>query len=199
MKSFLIILLSLTFTILSSAQKKSAVDCKAMLNVDQIIENVDKTHYIFTGTDTTGLNVKVTKITVMEARREMVKRRDKNCTAIDPKDCYISVMEEIPPVTMNLYTLAGPDQTTEYETRTEKVKTVKREAGQQEVSIVCVKNRSKALVNKIQTALISKGYPLTVNGILDQATKLSIEDFQRENKMAYGDLTLEVLAVLGVR
>jgi peptidoglycan hydrolase-like protein with peptidoglycan-binding domain len=55
------------------------------------------------------------------------------------------------------------------------------------------------LVNKIQTALISKGYPLTVNGILDQATKLSIEDFQRENKMAYGDLTLEVLAVLGVR
>lgn len=184
---------------LVTAQNNNSKICKAMLQVDPIIETIEKTHYIFTGSDTTGLNVKTTKITIMEGRTEMVKRRDKNCTKPNILDCYVSKMEEVPPVTMNLYTLSGPDVTTEYDTRIEKVKVVRREAGQQEVDIVCTKNRSKSLINKIQKALIEQGYPLTVNGTLDQATNLSISDFQKSKSLAYGDLTLETLAALGIK
>ena len=199
MRSHITLFLTIIVVGLVTAQNNNSKICKAMLQVDPIIETTEKTHYIFTGSDTTGLNVKMTKITIMEGRTEMVKRRDKNCTKPNILDCYINVMEEVPPVTMNLYTLAGPDVTTEYDTRIEKVKVVRREAGQQEVDIVCTKNRSKSLINKIQTALIAQGYPLTVNGTLDQATNLSITDFQKSKSLAYGDLTLETLAALGIK
>ena len=199
MRSHITLFLTIIVVGLVTAQNTNSKICKAMLQVDPIIETIEKTHYIFTGSDTTGLNVKTTKITIMEGRTEMVKRRDKNCTKPNILDCYVSKMEEVPPVTMNLYTLSGPDVTSEYDTRIEKVKVVRREAGQQEVDIVCTKNRSKSLINKIQTALIAQGYPLTVNGTLDQATNLSITDFQKSKSLAYGDLTLETLAALGIK
>lgn len=199
MRSHITLFLTIIVVGLVTAQNNNSKICKAMLQVDPIIETTEKTHYIFTGSDTTGLNVKMTKITIMEGRTEMVKRRDKNCTKPNILDCYINVMEEVPPVTMNLYTLAGPDVTTEYDTRKEKVQVVRREAGQQEVDIVCTKNRSKSLINKIQKALIAQGYPLTVNGTLDQATNLSISDFQKSKSLAYGDPTLETLAALGIK
>ena len=199
MRSHITLFLTIIVVGLVTAQNNNSKICKAMLQVDPIIETTEKTHYIFTGSDTTGLNVKMTKITIMEGRTEMVKRRDKNCTKPNILDCYIKEKEEVPPGTMNLYTLAGPDVTTEYDTRKEKVQVVRREAGQQEVDIVCTKNRSKSLINKIQKALIAQGYPLTVNGTLDQATNLSISDFQKSKSLAYGDLTLETLAALGIK
>ena len=121
MRSHITLFLTIIVVGLVTAQNNNSKICKAMLQVDPIIETTEKTHYIFTGSDTTGLNVKMTKITIMEGRTEMVKRRDKNCTKPNILDCYINVMEEVPPVTMNLYTLAGPDVTTEYDTRKEKV------------------------------------------------------------------------------
>jgi hypothetical protein len=199
MKSHFCTLLMMLGMITVFAQKKADQVCKAMLQVDPIIETIEKTHYIFTGADTTGLNVKVTTITIMEPRREMVKRRDKNCTSPNIEDCYISTYEDIPAVTMNLYTLPGPDATHEYDTRKEKVKVTKREAGSQETHIVCEKNRSKALIKKVQTALVGLGYPLTIDGNYDQATALSVTDFQKGKQLAYGDLTLETLAALNVK
>jgi hypothetical protein len=199
MKSLFTLILSLSLTVILSAQSSKSKECTSQLQIDPVLEEVEKTHYIFTGSDTTGLNVKVTKIKVMEARLEMVKRRDKNCTSPNIEDCYISVMEEIPPVTMNLYTLPSPDQTEEYEIRKEKVKVEKRAGGQIETPIVCEKNRSKSLINKLQTALIAQGYPLSINGTYDKATQLSVTDFQREKGLAYGDLSLETLAALGIK
>ncbi|MBL0026682.1 MAG: hypothetical protein IPO98_17540 [Saprospiraceae bacterium] len=43
------------------------------------------------------------------------------------------------------------------------------------------------------------GYPISSNGIYDQATSLSVTDYQRSNGMPYGDLTLGLLAALEVR
>ncbi|MBK8668954.1 MAG: hypothetical protein IPN89_05600 [Saprospiraceae bacterium] len=51
----------------------------------------------------------------------------------------------------------------------------------------------------MQSALLALGYPMTINGIMDQATLLSIKDFQQSKKMAYGDLSLETLAALGIK
>lgn len=200
MKGFFTLLLSITVSTFCVSQSNADNDCKAQLTIDPQIENVEKLHYIFTGADTTGLDVKVTKITVVEGRRALVKRRkSSDCVSPNPEDCLEEVLEEIPPVTMNLYTLPGPDKTKEYDTRTENVRLVKKEGGKVETSIVCPKNRSSQLISKVQLSLIELGYPLTANGILDQATKLSITDLQQSKGLAYGDLTLEILAVLDVK
>jgi hypothetical protein len=200
MKSLPFLFLSICISTFCIAQNKTQNTCTANLTLDPVEETVEKIHYIFTGSDTTGLNVKVTKITVVEGRRELVKRRkDKNCQSPNPEDCYIEVLEDIPPVTMNLYTLAGPDKTSEYDTRKEKIKVLRQEGGQVSRPVVCAKNRSVKLISKVQSALIGLGYPLTTNGIFDQATQLSMTDFQRTNKLAHGDLSLETLAALKIK
>jgi hypothetical protein len=199
MRNLLILTLTLCISVICIGQKNNSNLCNATLTLDEIREIKEIQHYIYTGADTTGLNVKVTKIKIMEAKREMVKRRIKDCTSPNQADCYTQSLEEIPAVTMNMYTLPGPDLTTEYEIRKEKVEVISRPASQPQTPIVCAKNRTKTLITKVQNALVKQGYPLSINGILDQATMLSVKDFQIQNKLAYGDLTLEVLTALDIK
>ena len=200
MKNLFLVIATMCISAFCIAQSQKKSNCTGSLKVDPIIQTQEKTHYIFTGSDTTGLNVTVTKITVAESRKEMVKRRKSvDCDSPNPEDCMTQVMEEIPAVTMNLYTLPGPDKTSEYDIRKEKVNITTREGGQVNESIVCPKNRSSNLIKKVQQSLIKLGYPLTINGVYDQATSLSVTDFQRSNSLPFGDLTLGVLAALGVK
>ena len=200
MKNVFFIVALLSLSTLSMAQKLKSTNCKSSCNIDPVTEIIEKNHYIFTGSDTTGLNVKSTKITIVEGRKELVKKRkDKDCISENPMDCYIEVMEDIPPVTMNLYTLPNGDKTKEYDIRKEKITVVKKEGGKSNENIVCLKNRSTKLIKKVQQGLIAAGYPLSVNGILDQATNLAVTDFQKSKGMAYGDLTLSTLSALGIK
>jgi Putative peptidoglycan binding domain len=197
MKSVLFVLISIFIQFSAFTQNNV---CKAVCTTDPVIVEEEKIHYIFTGSDTTGLNVKSTKITIMEGRKELVKRRKSgDCLSPNPADCLVEVLEEIPPVSMNLYTLPNIEKTKEYDIRKEKIRIVKSEGAQSEESVVCPKNRSPKLIKKVQTALIKLGYPIVQNGILDPATNLSITDFQKSKGLPYGDLTLSTLSALGVK
>jgi hypothetical protein len=194
------ILLTICISTYCIGQNSTKTGCSGMLQLDPITQVIEKTHYVFTGSDTTGLGVTATKLTVVEGRKEMVKKRiSKDCVSPNPEDCYVKVLEEIPPVTMNLYTLPNTDKTKEYDIRKEKVQVVNRKGGPVSESIVCPKNRSSKLIKKVQTALVKLGYPLVINGVYDQATALSVTDFQKSKQMAYGDLTLAVLGALDVK
>ena len=180
----------------SIAQQKN---CVADLTEDAVMTEVILTHYIFTGSDTTGLHVKSRTIIVSPGERKLVKKRKKDCNMPNPQDCYQEVMEEIPPVTMNLYTLSGPDVTPHHEVRKEKTMVLKKAGGTVSREVVCPKNRSRNLIKKVQTALSAMGYPVKTDGNPDQATQLALTDFQKSKGLAYGDLSLETLAALNVR
>jgi len=200
MKLLYSICITVCCTVVSVAQKTTQLECKANLMSDPVWGDGEKLHYIFTGTDTSGLGVTVTKVKVVEGRKEKVKRKkSRDCFSPNPEDCYIEVEEDIPAITMNLYTLSGPDKTEEYEIRKEKIKVIVKEGGMKEVNIVCAKNRSVKLVQRIQQALITNGYLVDVTGKMDDMTNNAITAFQKKNGLAYGDLTLEVLAALGIK
>lgn len=199
MKTLIISTVLAFLSIALIGQNKSHSDCTGLLKFDALSELVEKKHYVFTGTDTTGLNVKMTKITLIESREEWVKRRDKNCISPNPEECVKMVFETLPPVTMNMYTLSSPDITDQYEVRTEKVKVMSQKEGTKEVPVVCERNRTPKLISRVQESLISLGYPISKSGELDKSTMISIINFQKDKGLAYGDLSLETLAALGVR
>lgn len=199
MKNPILVFVSICMTVVCHAQSSRSARCTADLKMDPVIQSVEKTHYIFTGSDTTGLNVKVSKIVVSEGRRELVKRKIKDCDKPNPEDCMTQVVQEIPPITMNLYTLPSPDNTQEYDIRKEKVNVTVKEASTVTEGIVCPRNRTPKLITLLQQALIKQGYPLSANGQYDQATQLSVTDYQKSKGLPYGDLTLGVLALLDVR
>ena len=94
MKNVFLILISIFISL--SAYSQNNV-CKSMCTTDPVVVEEEKIHYIFTGSDTTGLNVKSTKITIMEGRKELVKRRKSgDCLSPNPADCMVEVLEEIP-------------------------------------------------------------------------------------------------------
>lgn len=181
------------------SQKSSNNTCFSILKYDAISEIVEKKHYVFTGTDTTGLNVKLSKINIIDAREEWVKRKDKNCVSPNPKECEKLVLETLPPVTMNMYTLEGPDVTDQYEIKTEKVRVISQKAGTKELPVVCQSNRTPKLISKLQEALLSLGYPVGISGQLDDTTMAYITEFQKSKGLPYGDISLETLGALGVR
>lgn len=182
-----------------TAQNRNNNECTGVLKYDALSEIVEKTHYVFTGTDTTGLNVSMTKITLIDSREEWVKRKDKNCVSPKPEECVKMVLETLPPVTMNMYTLPGPDVTDQYEVRTEKVRVKTQKEGSKEIPVVCEKNRTSRLISKVQESLITLGYSIEKTGEFDKSTLTAVIDFQKSKGLAYGDLSLETLAALGVR
>ncbi len=202
MKNFFLLFAMICLSMICQAQKAntSLKNCQSLLTEDPVIAEEEVIHYVYTGSDTTGLHVKLKTITVVEGKKQLVRKRiSKDCTSPNPNDCYKEVMEEIPPVTMNLYTLSGPEITKDHEVRKEKIRVVKRVGGQVSVDVVCPKNRTKKLVKKVQESLISKGYPLKADGNYDQATVLALTDYQKSLKLAYGDLTLETLSALEIK
>ncbi|MEZ4909568.1 MAG: hypothetical protein R2774_01775 [Saprospiraceae bacterium] len=188
-------ILFILFAHLAISQSKS---CFTKCTIDAIQEENIVKHYIFTGSDTSGMNVKKSMITVAPARSIQVRKFDKNCTKPNPQDCYYTKVENIPPVTMNLYTLSDPSITDQYEIKEETITVVKSPAKEVEKEVICEQNRTTALIKKIQEGLIVQGFPIDATGVWDEPTRLSLNAFQKSNKLAYGDMTLESLALLGV-
>jgi len=196
----LLTLAFLAFTLMTAISQKSTNNtCLSILKYDAISEIVEKKHYVFTGTDTTGLNVKLSKINIIDAREEWVKRKDKNCVSPNPKECEKLVLETLPPVTMNMYTLAGPDVTDQFEIKTEKVRVISQKAGTIELPVLCESNRTPKLISKLQESLKALGYPVEISGLLDDTTMAYITEFQKSKGLPYGDVSLETLGALGVR
>ena len=189
------ILLLCSYSLLVHSQSKN---CTSLCKIDPIKEEKIIKHFIYTGADTTGMNVKLTKILVAPERTVQVKKFDKNCNKPNFEDCYFFKIETIPPVTMNLYTLTDPSVTSQYEVREEKVDVIISDITEVEKEVICPANKTKTLILKIQKGLKDNGYDLPENGLMDEATTLAIEDFQRSQHIAYGEITLETLTLLGV-
>ena len=199
MKTILSFLFAIGLIHAVNAQKPVLKDCTRTLVKEPAYVTEEKTHYVFTGTDTTGLMLKTTRITVMEGRRELVKRKkSRDCVSPNPSDCIIEVWEEIPPVTMNLLTLQGPDITDAYEVRTEKVKKAVGAAQNKDVSVLCTDQRTTDIMERLQQALTRAGYQVKTTGIADESTLSAVTAYQKSRGMAFGDITLEVLQELGV-
>lgn len=191
---FLLFLTCVVCTRVAQAQNNA---CYAEVNVDPIILTEEINHYIFTGEDTTGLNVKKTLITVSPARKETIrKRKSKDCNAPNPADCYTLVETEVPAVTMNLFTLPEPPTSDQYDLRKEVRTTIVREGGMVTKEVLCQKEINQKLVEKIQKLLLKQGYlseKKSVNGLLDTVTLSALTAFQKKNKLAYGALTIETI------
>lgn len=71
---------------------------------------------------------------------------------------------------------------------------------------LCKLNRTIPLITRLQTALRDKGYlvpkgnesTVEINGVWDTRTLEAVKSYQQKNGLAYGQLTIETLEVLGV-
>ena len=194
MKQLFILLILIALINNAESQSKA---CKASCQLDPIIEVEEKIYYIFTGSDTTGMHVKPTLITLSTPRSEKVlKRKSDDCLEVNPVDCLIEVWEEVPALTMHAYTISDPTATTEYDVRKVKLEKIVRKGGPIEMDVLCQEKINKSLVRKIQNNLIKSGHlanTVKPSGILNEETKAALTLYQKDHQLAYGALTLETI------
>lgn len=76
----------------------------------------------------------------------------------------------------------------------------------QYTATLCKKNRSVKLISRLQTALRDAGYlkarepdgQIVIDGIWGEQTLDAVKQFQKDNKLPYGQLTIQTLEQLGV-
>lgn len=67
-------------------------------------------------------------------------------------------------------------------------------------TILCETNTTADVVRDLQRALQAKGYnPGPIDGVVGRETMAAVSAFQKDNKMASGQLTMETLRALGVQ
>ncbi len=65
--------------------------------------------------------------------------------------------------------------------------------------ILCETNASPDLISQVQRALLAKNHnPGPIDGVLGQETMVAVNAFQRSNRLATGQLTIETIKALGV-
>ena len=65
--------------------------------------------------------------------------------------------------------------------------------------ILCETNASPNLISEVQRALLAKDHnPGPIDGVLGRETMAAVNDFQRSNRLATGQLTIETIEALGV-
>jgi len=115
-------------------------------------------------------------------------------------------IEKVPAKTqqVKLETLAAEAKSTQF-MEAPQFKTVKRQVLVNDSKIewkpvLCEVNFSKDIIAQLQQALTKRGYePGPVDGIMGRGTSNAIREYQKDNKMADGGLTIETLKKLGVK
>ena len=113
--------------------------------------------------------------------------------------------EKIPAETAVVKTqvLVSPAKSAEYKAPA-KFQTIERQIQITESKIewkpvLCQVNFSEDIIARLQSALSKEGYePGPIDGIMGRGTTNAIREFQKDNKMADGGLTIETLQKLGV-
>lgn len=66
------------------------------------------------------------------------------------------------------------------------------------VGVLCDQHATRDMVRDLQTALVDRGYKIKVDGIYGPETQGAMEQFQRDERLLRGYMTLESIAELGV-
>lgn len=67
-----------------------------------------------------------------------------------------------------------------------------------QAEILCDRFATRAHVRKIQTALVARGYEIRIDGIYGPETQGAMEQFQADQKLAKGYMTVESITELGL-
>lgn len=157
---------------------------------------------VYTGDDAEySLDVEIRKV-ILEHGSEakwVKKKADRNCLSADPEDCLVWCLVSTPEVA-EFYEIVT-DTTSNKAFELTRIVTRKREGGETDwAEIVCENDIDDNLYTDIAMLLIGKGF-LKENEAIDYFSpemKAALAQYQRNNGLASGALTIESLIHMGL-
>lgn len=177
-------------------------ECKKLLNHPEIEFKPEYQFAVFTGTETEGIElVELVSGNGKPVTKWIKKKADRNCLSANPEDCLVWCLVEKPGKQEKFQIVLDTTQTDQF-----KMKTFLRgsiyemENFFEEKNIPCKLPR-KRMSRKICRALKTNGYLSESNCKMRKFTNELAEaflDFQIDNNLFVGGLSLETLDLLGV-
>jgi len=158
--------------------------------------------FLFTGDpDFTDVEIETKEIVVKEGGTEWVKKKaDKNCLSANPDDCLVWCLVEVDRVVESYVVVVDTSATDEYETFIREDKVLLERGGFSEwQEVVCQEKMTNDLIADVQNYLYKhKFYFGDADGLMDKGVQEAMSNFQLENQLAIGQVTLETLDVMGI-
>jgi len=176
--------------------------CYAKCEMPDTYEIHREEYYLFTGDpENTEVEIRNVEVVISEGGKQWVKKKaDKNCLSSDPEDCMVWCLVDTPREVENYSLVVDPKTTDEYELYTKETKELISKGGQIEWrEVICEGNMSNSLITQVQNVLSTGGYYFgDIDGQMDKGVNLALRNYQIQNQLAIGHLTLESLDVMGV-
>ena len=166
---------------------------------DQSIEELVR-YPKYTDTDTFG-NSNLHKIQISEKSSQWVKKKAENCRSSNPDDCLIWCLEEIPARFAPGFGVKDTSLTKKYIWQEINVNSLTTKGGYTEWrEVVCESDLTDDLLGSIENALNLHGYdPGSDLSFSSLKFKSALTQFQKDNSIPVGQLTIETINLLGVR
>ena len=175
--------------------------CFAKSMIPNKYEIVSQDLIVYTGEDLNAESVSLEKIVLKPAITKWEKRIRDNCVSVDPKDCLVWCLVNIPEEAKEVYIVTDTLMEKSYEIQQFQQEVLVRSGGYTEwKEVICQEDLTTNLVLKIQNALITKGFGKTVipSGDLNREWKTILVDYQKKQFLPVGNVNVETLDHLGV-
>jgi hypothetical protein len=159
---------------------------------------------IFIGDDATGILLDTIEIKSKESTiKWMKKKTHRNCLEINPEDCLVFCMVEIPNKIDTIIVVVDTSVTDDYAWETfDTSKSIVKGNHTEWREVVCGQEIEDGFFNTLAAALDKHGF-YVVNweekNVFMTELKAKLQEFQRANRLPIGVLDLETLEYLGLR
>jgi len=177
---------------------------KCLITSPSTFHEYEETFPIYVGDSPDSFNFEIIEIVTTHGRTEWVKKRAyKNCLGMNPNDCEVWSLKEVPPTLMEIEVLLDTSLTKDfvYETFLIEEETVQNDAHTEWRPVVCESNVSKQFIEDLQEALTDKGFFYEDSSkytVLGGDLKIAFINFQKMNGLPIGQLDHETLEALDI-
>jgi hypothetical protein len=183
--------------------KPGSCYAKCLINDYGILES-QTSFPIFIGDDATRVLLDTIEIKSKESTVKWIKKKaHRNCIEINPEDCLVFCMVEIPNKVDTIIVVVDTSATDDYAWETfDTSKSIVKGNHTEWREIVCGQEIEDGFFNVLAAALDKNGYYVEnweENNVFTTELKVKLLEFQRANRLPIGALDMETLKFLQLR
>lgn len=152
------------------------------------------TFYQYIGNDFDQEGINFIKIETKPAGKVWEKKKSTTpCHSTNPDDCLVWCLVDIPAEVDSFYIIEDLSQTNEYEMVIKERKIISTKSYTDWTEVICEKQITNDLIEELSRMLVAKQYLVKSESKINKTFQQAIQNYQKENGLAYGPLTKEVV------
>ena len=180
------------------SKPQNAGKCYAKVTFPTTYTQEDELVFEYIGDNPNQLGLQNKEVVIKPAIKEWRKKKQDNCMAPNPDDCLVWCLVDIPAKTEQYIIVKDTNQIKDFLVKTITYEYVDQMSHTDWAEVICQNKLTKSVIRNLKEALFNNGYQVSENDKIDKMTQSAITQFQKDNNLAFGALTVEFLDALDI-